>query len=174
MAREPEEDRRKAVGADLVLPAAAAIFTIYYFSSIWNSPREAQIAAFMIGTVLLGLIAILAIRAARDLLTGRARLSFEALYGPSWVLPRRLALLGLTLGYLVGLAYLGFTLTSFLFLFLGMTVLSDSRGDIRRIFHFSIVSAVLSLTGWLVFIVLFDTRFPEGLFERAMAGAFGL
>lgn len=174
MADEPREETSRAVGGDLVLPGAAVAFTIYYFWSIWDSPWEAQVAAFLIGSILIFLVAIYLIRTARDVLTGRANLGLGPLIGPSWVTPRRLVLLTLTVGYVIGLDWLGFTLTSFLFLFAGMVTLSEARGDVRKFFHYGTTAAILSLAGWLLFIVAFDTRFPAGPFERLMEAMFGL
>ena len=160
------------MGGDLVLPVAAVAFTIYYFASIWDSPREAQLAAFLIGSILILLVGIYLVRTLRALVAGRATLGFGDLAGPSWVMPRRLALAGLTVGYVIALDWLGFTLSSFLFLFAGMVVLSEARGELRRFVHYGTVAAVLSLAGWLLFIVAFDTRFPDGPFERLMAAMF--
>lgn len=168
MALGKSGEARKPVGADLVIPVAAVAFTIYYFASIWNAPWEAQVAAFLIGSILLGLVAIFLLRTARELVSGEADLSFRPLYEPGYIVPRRLALLVLTFGYLIGIEYLGFTLVSFLFLFLGMTVLSEARGDMREIMKYLTVSAILSLGGWLLFIVAFDARFPAGPFETLM------
>jgi hypothetical protein len=174
MAREPGGDNPRAVGGDLVLPVAAVAFTIYYFWSIWESPWEARVAAFLIGSILILLVAILLVRTLKDILVGEASLGLGELAGPAWVMPRRLVLLALTLGYVIGLDWLGFTLTSFLFLFAGMLTLSDARGDPRKIIHYGIVSAILSLAGWALFIVAFDTRFPAGPFEELMGAMFGL
>jgi len=174
MADDPREEPSRAAGGDLVLPIAAMAFTTYYFWSIWDSPWEAQVAAFLIGSILMFLIAIFLLRTFREVITGRANLGLGPLIGPSWITPRRLVLLGLTLGYAIGLDWLGFTLTSFLFLFLGMVTLSEARGELRAFLHYGTIAALLSLAGWLLFIVAFDTRFPAGPFERLMEAMFGL
>ena len=174
MAEKPREEQSRAVGGDLVLPMAAVAFTIYYFASIWDSPWEAQVAAFLIGSILIFLVIVYLVRTFREVLTGAANLGLGPLIGPSWVMPRRLVLLALTIGYVIGLDWLGFTLTSFLFLFAGMVTLSEARGDIPKFFHYGIVAGVLSLAGWVLFIVAFDTRFPAGPFERLMGAMFGL
>lgn len=174
MAEKPREDQSRAVGGDLVLPVAAVAFTIYYFTSIWNSPWEAQVAAFLIGSILIFLVGVFLVRTFRDLMTGEANLGLGPLIGPSWVMPRRLILLALTVGYVIGLDWLGFTLASFLFLFTGMLTLSEARGDVRKFFHYGTVAAILSLAGWLLFILAFDTRFPAGPFEKLMEAMFGL
>jgi len=171
---EPRDETARAVGGDLLLPSAAVAFTIYYFWSIWDSPWEAQVAAFLIGSILIFLVGVYLVRTLREVATGRAHLGLGPLIGPSWVTPRRLVLLALTVGYVIALGWLGFTLSSFLFLFAGMVTLSEARGDVRKFFHYGSVAAILSLAGWLLFIVAFDTRFPAGPFERLMTAMFGL
>ena len=173
MAVDPDDDDKRAAGGELVLPVAALGFTIYYFSTIWDSPWEAQVAAFLIGSILIGLIAILLVRFGRELMTGRADLGVEPLIGPVRVLPRRLAVFALTLGYLIGINWLGFTLTSFLFLFLSMTVLEDADKMLRRMPHFALVSAGLALAGYFAFIWGIDARFPRGPGEALLGALFG-
>lgn len=169
----PDKDHKRAAGGEMILPAAALAFTIYYFVTIWSSPWEAQVAAFLIGSILIGLIVLLAIRTAREFRSGRADWRIGELAGPRAVLPRRLALLSLTVGYLVGINWLGFTLTSFLYLFAGMVVLEDEASRRSHVPRFAAVSAILSLAGWAVFIRAFDARFPRGPLEDLLAMAFG-
>jgi hypothetical protein len=156
----------KAIGGDLIIPVAAVVFTLYYFSTIINSPFEAQAAAFFIGSILLVLIVILLIKLGRELVSGRASLALGALGEPRQVVPKRLALFGLAFGYLIALPWLGFTLTTFPFLAGAMLLLGEGR---RPGFVLGL-AGVLALIGWLVFIVAFETRFPEGPFEWLTAG----
>lgn len=173
MTTEPEGGRKKrAVGGELVLPVAALAFTIYYFSTIWDSPWEAQVEAFLVGTILIGLILIFLIRTAIEIRTGRASLAIGALIEPIWILPKRLAVIAMTVAYTIVLDWLGFTLSSFLFLFITMSILGDAIIAPRRFGIYALVSAVLSLSGYLLFIVAFDTRFPSGVFERLLEGSF--
>lgn len=156
----------KPVGGDLIIPVAAVVFTLYYFSTIIDSPFEAQAAAFFIGSILIVLILVLLIKVGRELASGRASLALGPLGEPRRVVPKRLGLVALTVGYLIVLPWLGFTLTTFLFLAGAMLLLGEGR-------HFGFVLAlagVLALIGWLVFIVAFETRFPEGPFEWLTSG----
>jgi RsiW-degrading membrane proteinase PrsW (M82 family) len=56
---------KKQIGGELVIPVAALIFTLYYFSTIYNSPWTAQVSAFFIGAILLLLIAIFLVKCRR-------------------------------------------------------------------------------------------------------------
>ncbi|HCB52429.1 MAG TPA: hypothetical protein DEP41_01165, partial [Rhodobacter sp.] len=59
---------------------------------------------------------------------------------------------------------LGFTLTTFLFLAASMLVL----GKGKRPSLILVISALMALGGWVVFIWAFDTHFPMGWFETTM------
>ena len=56
------------------------------------------------------------------------------------------------------------SLTTFLFLSLSMIILAKGK---RPIF-IALISALMALGGWAVFIWAFDTRFPRGWFENTM------
>lgn len=165
--RSPRGRHRHPVGGDLIIPIAAVAFTLYYFSSIINSPWEAQVNAFFVGTILIVLVAIQLIRSARQLLTGKGDLGLGGLIGPGAIMRKRLLLLVLTIGYVVVIEWLGFTLTTFLFLTAAMLVLNDGR---RPGFILGLATA-LALGGYLLFIAAFQTRFPEGPLEQLLGAA---
>jgi hypothetical protein len=70
--------------------------------------------------------------------------------------------------YIFVVPWLGFTLTTFLFLALAMTVLNGGRSK----GFIAALSAVLAIGGWLLFVVAFETRFPAGPFEMLMQRIF--
>ena len=165
MAVEPEgRQGPEPVGGQLIIPVAGLLFTLYYFSTIIGSPWEAQVAAFFVGTILILLIMAFLIRTASRLLQGQADLGLGALFGDRPLMLKRLALFALTLGYLLLIDYLGFTITTFLFLSAAMLTLGANEKPLRTLG----IAAAVSLAGWLLFIVAFDTRFPEGPFELLM------
>ena len=159
-----EPGERKSIGGDLVIPLAALGFTLYYFSTIIESPWTAQVAAFFIGTILIGLILILFAKTAVAVARGQADLGVGALIAPSGLLPTRLALLAITVAYLVLIEWGGFTLTTFGFLSAATLLLN--RG--RRAGFICGLSLAVSLGGYLIFIFAFDTRFPRGPLEYLM------
>ena len=164
----PRPPARRPVGGELIIPIAAVAFTLYYFSSIIDSPWEAQVNAFFVGSILLALVAILLIKVGRELIAGQADLRLGALIEPVAVIPKRLILLLLAIGYVAAIEWLGFTLTTFAFLTVAMLTLNDGR---RPGFVLGL-AAVLALGGYVLFIVAFQTRFPAGPFERLMAVVF--
>jgi hypothetical protein len=161
---EPEKTEKKHLGGDLVIPVVALAFTLYYFSTIIDSPWTAQVSAVFIGTILIVLILIFIVKSVVSLRQGEADLGMDSLLNPRSFILKRLALLGLTLGFIVLVDYGGFTLTTFAFLTLAMLLLSGGRN--KR--FIVILSAGLALGGYLLFILAFDTRFPDGPFEQLM------
>ncbi len=165
---EAEKPERKSIGGELVLPIAAFIFTLYYFYTIIDVPRIAQVSAFFVGSILMVLLMLLAIRVAKEVKAGTADLRLGPLVEPHSFIPTRLALLGLTLGFIFFIEWLGFTIIVFVFLVLAMGLLSKGRNK-GMIFA---VAGVLAIGGYLLFIVAFNTRFPAGPFEQLMEKLF--
>lgn len=160
------EERKISAGAELVIPVSGSIFAIYYFTTIWNSPWTAQVSAFFIGIVLMLLSTVVVIRTLLRVRAGTARFDFDRLIEPVDFLPRRLALLGLTIAYILGVEDIGFTVTTFVFLVLSMLLLNKGQ-NWRRIIAISFAMAV---GGWALFVWAFEVRFPEGIFEELMKG----
>ncbi len=162
------ETEIKSIGSELLLPVAALCFTIYYFSTITDVPWTAQVSAVIVGSILILLVVLFVIRCMRALYTGEGTFDFNTLLKPRALVGKRLALLGLTIGYIFAVSILGFTITTFVFLSLAMLLLGG-RQKWRIIFS---LSTILTLGGYLVFIVAFKTRFPAGPFEKLMEGLF--
>ena len=157
-------ERRRQLGGEMVIPGLAIAFTLYYFSTIWNSPWTAQVSAFLVGGILLFVCAIFLIRCGLWLARGEGSLGFANLIGMEDIRTGRIGLIAATVGFCVVIERLGFTLTTFLFLLISMTILAKGR-------RFGLIlglSALISLVGWAVFILAFDTRFPRGWFETTM------
>lgn len=163
MTTKPDTPKRQ-LGGELVIPVLAIAFTLYFFSTIWNSPWTAQVSAFLVGGILLLLCAIFFVRVALLLRSGQGNLGFGSLVTRDDIRTGRLGLFATTLGYAFLIGQLGFTLTTFLFLSISMFIL----GKGRNIGFITLVSAIMALAGWAVFIWAFDTRFPRGWFENAM------
>jgi hypothetical protein len=152
------------LGADLVIPVLAVVFTLYFFTTIWNSPWTAQVSAFAIGGLLLFLCLLFFIKVGGQWLRGEGRFTFTPLFNMEDIRTGRIGLLLTTVGFCALIGKLGFTLTTFLFLWTSMAVL----GRFKRLGLVTLISATLSLGGWAVFIWAFDTRFPRGWFETMM------
>ncbi|MDH3239048.1 MAG: tripartite tricarboxylate transporter TctB family protein [Alphaproteobacteria bacterium] len=165
---ETDNPEKKSVGGELILPGAALLFTLYYFYTIWDVPRIAQVSALFVGTILIVLVILLGIRIAKQVKAGEADLGLGRIVEPKNFIPKRLALLGLTIAFIYFVDWLGFTLTVFAFLALAMLLLSEGK---KKLLIVSL-SAVVAIGGYFLFIVAFQTRFPAGPFEKLMAGLF--
>ena len=159
----PDKPRRQ-LGGELVIPVLAIVFTLYFFSTIWNSPWTAQVSAFAVGGVLLLVCAMFLLRCVMSLRAGEGSLGFANLFSREDISTGRIGLLFTTLGFCVLIEWLGFTLTTFLFLSISMLILAKGK----RPLFIATVSATMALGGWAVFIWAFDTRFPRGWFETTM------
>lgn len=164
--KNPGARQRKPVGGELVIPVLAFCFTLYYFWTIIDVPWSAQVSAFFVGTILIVLLVIFFVKTAKQFRDGEVSLEIGPLFEPRSYIPKRLALLGLTIGFIFFVQYLGFTITVFLFLSSAMLLLSNGR---KKVFILSL-SAILSIAGWALFIWAFNTRFPAGPFENMMKG----
>ena len=159
---EPKEE----VGGELIIPAAALAFTLYYFSTILDSPWTAQVNAFMVGTFLIAAILVFVVLKLRLVVAGKATMGASNILAPRHILKKRTAYVGLCLFYLLAIEWVGFTLTTFLFLWSAMVLLNDGN----RIGFSVVMATIMAMVGYAVFIALFETRLPHGLIEKSLAG----
>lgn len=157
-------NRRRQLGGELVIPVMAIAFTIYYFTTIWNSPWTAQVSAFFVGSILIFVSALFILRCALWLRRREGSLGMNNLFTIDDIRTGRIGLFVTTLGYVLLIERLGFTLTTFLFMASSMAILA--RG--KRMSLILTIAAAVALVGWAVFIWAFDTRFPRGWFEITM------
>jgi hypothetical protein len=166
---EPAGGARAPLGSDLIIPAAAVAFTLYYFYTIIDSPWTAQVSAFFNGSILLVLCAVFIVTVALKVARRQASLRFDTLIEPIAVAPKRALLFLFTLAYIVCIDWGGFTITTFVFLALGMMLLSGRERRNKRLIL--ILAAALAIGGYLLFVVAFERHFPEGPFEYAFKAA---
>ena len=126
MPEHPEKPVRQA-GGELVIPIAAIAFSLYFFSTILESPWTAQVSAFLIGGILIALCLGFIVRTALAVTGGSASLGLGALVRRDDWRSGRIGLLGATVGYVILIDWGGFTLTTFAFLALSMAILSRGR-----------------------------------------------
>lgn len=157
---------RRQIGGELIIPVAALVFTLYYFWSIVDSPWTAQVNAFLVGTILIAVVAIFLISRARLLFAGKVTLGVSNLLAPYDMIGKRLGFIGLTVAYLIIIHWLGFTLTTFLFMWGSMMLLAGGK---RPVFH-GVIALIMAGVGWGVFIALFEERLPKGPVEHILKG----
>ncbi len=162
------ESKQKTVGGDLLIPVAAVVFTAYYFISIIDAPWTAQVSTVFIGSVLILLVGVFLARTILSVRAGEARWGIGNLPNPTALIPKRLALLALTVAYIIALPWGGFTLTTFAFLYAAMLLLGGAKVRRKALW----ASLAFCLSGYLLFVVAFQTRFPLGPFEQLMKALF--
>jgi len=163
-AQESATPEKKPVGGELIIPIAGLLFTAYYFTTITDSPWTAQVSAYFVGAILTFLVCIFLIKTFIAVSAGRTDLGLGPLIAPKQFVRKRLILFSLMLAYCYLVQFGGFTLTTFVFMTAGMIVLTDG-GNKRFI---ATLCAFLAFGGWALFILAFDTRFPDGPFELLM------
>ncbi len=157
-------DDKRPVGGELIIPAAAIVFTGYYFTTIVDSPWTAQVSAFFVGTILVALSLMFFVRALAMVRRDEADWGVRGVFNRTDIDTGRHWLLALTVGYILSVEWGGFTITTFLFLMAATLVLNKGR---RPVF-IALLSAALALGGYLLFVFAFEVRFPVGPFERLM------
>ena len=160
-------DSKDAALGDLVIPALAVAFALYFFDSIWDLAWEARATGVVVGTVLLALVALLVLRVARRLLAGRATLSFGPLLGPWPYARQRIGIVLLCALFIAVLPWLGLTLGLFMLTSALMFLLG--AGNWRAIVT---ISAIVSLAAYVLFVALLNTRMPHGPIERLLQTLF--
>lgn len=158
MASDNEGEPRRQLGGELVIPIAAVALTIYYFSTILDSPWTAQATAAVVGVILLVCCGIFFVHAGIDLAAGRASLGLRSLIEPLDSLWRKSGLLALTVAALVVMPWIGFTATAIVFLSAAILLLREGR-QAARVIAFAVT---LSLLWFLVFVAIFKRQFPLG------------
>jgi hypothetical protein len=149
---------------DLIIPGLALIFAVYYLTTITEVPWIAQASAVLVSGLLLFSIFAFAVRTAYRLNAGTELISWRGLIPDRDLLLKRLTLLCLTIAYVWFLEDLGFTLSTFFFLMLAIMLLSSASHWKKAV----AIALAASVIGYIVFIFVFETRFPKGPIERTI------
>lgn len=151
-------------GADLILPVVASLYAIYYVASVWDFPPEAQLSGMVLAALLLALTTLFFLRTIVQVVRTRARFDLSPVLGPRSDRGQRLLFIALTVIYPFVVSTGGFVLTTF-----GFVLAGSLLAGLRPLGRAALFAAAAALGGWLFFIVLLGTRFPEGPFERLVA-----
>ena len=155
------------MGGELIIPLMAFFFAIYYWVTIWDLTWEAQVNGLVIGAILFALTAIFFIRSFLRLRRGEVTLGLGSLLYPLRLQAVRLGLVALSSLYIFAIQWLGFTLTTFLFSLGSLYLLGvRSRSELLGI------PFLLAVSGYGLFILALNARFPWGPVENALSGLF--
>ena len=151
-------------GADLVIPALALGFAVYFFFSIAELGWEAKANGVLIGTVLVVLIGFQSVLTIRELVQGRASLGMDVLWLPRDALAKRLGMVLITVLFIATLKWLGLTLGLYVSLLAALYVMG-----VRNRPALICLPLGIAASAYLLFIVLLQSDFPHGPIERLLA-----
>jgi hypothetical protein len=156
--------RRTPLGADLVIPALALGFVVYFFFDIAELAWEAKANGVLIGAVLVFLIALQLARMARQLARGEGDLRADPLWQPADVTRKRLGMVAVTVAFIATLPWLGLTLG----LLAGMAAALWVMG-VRSRATLVWLPLVVAASAYLLFILLLQSEFPHGPIEKLLS-----
>jgi hypothetical protein len=154
-------ERKRALAADLVIPALAAGFTAYFLYSVAGVEWEAKANGVIIGSVLLLLVAVQAVRLGIAAARGRIGHGFGPLVSPPEALPKRIGMLVVTIAFVAAVPWLGLALGLFGALVAALLVMGV-RGTKRVVG----VAFCVALAASLLFTVALDSNLPKGPVEN--------
>jgi hypothetical protein len=160
--------RRASLGADLVIPALALGFAVYFFWSIADLGWEAKANGVLIGAVLVVLVAMQLVRIGAQLARGTGDLGAAPLWLPRDALGKRVGMVVLSVAFIALLELLGLTLS----LLLAMGVALWLMG-VRKPWTIAGVSFAVAGSAYLLFIAVLGSAFPHGPVEQLLARLFG-
>ena len=151
-------------GADLVIPALALAFAVYFFFSIASLGWEAKANGVLIGSILVVLVAFQLILTIKEVVQGRASLGMHALWLPREALAKRLGLVLITVVFIATLKWLGLTLGLYLALLAALYMMG-----VRNRIALVCVPLAIAVAAYLMFILLLQSDFPHGPVEKLLA-----
>lgn len=159
--------RKAALGADLVIPALALGFAVYFFFSIADLGWEAKANGVLIGAVLVLLVAVQLARMGRQLARGEGDLRAGPLWLPRDALGKRIGMVLLAIAFIATLEWLGLTLSLFVAMALALVLMGVRRPALVFGVSFAVASAA-----YVLFVAILDSAFPHGPIEQLIARLF--
>ena len=163
-----ERESRAALGADLVIPALALAFAIYFFVSTAGLAWEAKANGVVIGAALIALVVLQVGRILLRVARGRGSLAFDPLWRPSELVWKRIGLVAVTALFIFTLPWLGLTLGLWLGMLAQLWIIGVRRWKVLVWLPAATAAAVYAL-----FIALLDSGFPHGPVENLLAPLLG-
>jgi len=158
-------ERKRALGADLVIPALAAGFTAYFLYSVGGLDWQAKANGVIIGSVLLVLVAVQVGRLGLAAARGRIDPGFTPLVSPREATPKRIGMLLVTVAFVALVPWLGLALGLFGALVAALLVMGV-RG-MKRVVG---VAFCVALAASLLFTVALESNLPKGPVEKFVSG----
>ena len=154
---------KKPLGADLIIPALALGFAVYFFVSIADLAWEAKANGVVIGSILVLLIGAQVVRIALQVMKQKADLGVSPVWEPRDALGKRVGMVLITIAFIATLNWLGLTLGLLLALFAALWVMG-ARGK-----TLVLVPLAVALAAYLLFVLLLQSDIPHGPIERLLS-----
>ena len=167
MVSDEQPASKASLGADLVIPALALGFAVYFFFSIADLAWEAKANGVLIGTVLVVLVAIQMVRSGMEIAKGKGDLRLSSLLEPRDALPKRLGMVLLTVAFIAAMPWLGLTLSLFLGMAAGLVLMG-----VRKRAPLLWVPLAVAASAYALFIAVLNSDFPHGPVENLIAALF--
>jgi hypothetical protein len=154
---------RTPLGADLVIPALALAFAVYFFFSIADLAWEAKANGVIIGGALVLLVLVQLVRIGVRMARGHASFGLGPLLEPRDTMWKRVGLVAVTVAFIGSLHWLGLTLGLLLALYASLWLMG-ARGKALYI-----IPVVVAALAYLLFVALLQTEIPHGPIERMLS-----
>lgn len=156
--------RKIPLGADLVIPALALGFAVYFFIDIAELAWEAKANGVLIGAILVFLIAVQLARMARQLARGEGDLRADPLWQPADVMGKRIGMVVVTAAFIATLPWLGLTLGLLVAMAAALWVMG-----VRSRATLVLLPLAIAASAYLLFILLLQSEFPHGPIEKLLS-----
>jgi tetrahydromethanopterin S-methyltransferase subunit B len=152
------------LGADLVIPAMALAFAVYFFFSIADLAWEAKANGVIIGALLVALVLAQLVRIGLRIHRGEAGLGMSPLVEPLDALPKRIGLVAITIAFIATMHWLGVTLGIALALAASLWILG-----VRNRKALVLVPLIVAAAVYLLFVAALQSDIPHGLIEKLLS-----
>jgi hypothetical protein len=152
---------KNPLGADLVIPALALGFAVYFFWSIADLAWEAKANGVVIGTALIVLVTIQLVSIAVQVAKGKGDLRTGPLWQPTDVLWKRIGMVLVTVAFIAALQLLGLTLSLAIAMAAALTIMG-----VRKLSTVLWISLAVAAAAYVLFIAVLDAAFPHGAIEK--------
>ena len=161
-------EKKKAYGADLVIPALAVAFAIYFLDTTSAMEWEAKANGVFVGWLLIGLVVVQAVRIGIGYVRGRGDFRFEPLVAPRDAMKKRIGMMAITIAFVATVPWLGVGLG----LFLGLAAGFWTMG-VRNWKRILVVSLSMAIACAVLFNTVLDTGLPRGPVEKLILHVVG-
>jgi hypothetical protein len=158
---------KPSLGADLVIPAMALAFGVYFFFSIADLAWEAKANGMVIGAALLVLVLVQLVRIGLRIYRSEADFGLRPLVTPVDALPKRIGLVLITIAFIATMHWLGVTLGIALALFASLWILGVRSRRALILVPLGVGAAV-----YLLFVAALQSDIPHGPVELMMTKLF--